>query len=57
MREILASMAAFPPYAAGWMVGMGVRFIRWLCAAVRAGYLDGTGEITWQDQRSLNESK
>jgi hypothetical protein len=43
MREVLHDMAAFPLYAAGWVVGLVARFLAWCRDAMIAGYRDGRG--------------
>lgn len=48
MHRFLASAAVFLPYVVGWTGGIVVRFLRWLWAAVVAGYADGTGGADWR---------
>lgn len=43
MKEALGELAAFPPYALGWLAGVVVRGWAWLRDAVIAGYRDGRG--------------
>lgn len=54
-RDIWINIAAFPPYAVGWVAGTIVRFCRWVRRAVQVGYLDGIGDEEWQERQHRYE--
>ena len=53
VREMLVTIAAFPPYAGGWLVGKIVLLCRFLWRAVQVGYLDSIGDEAWRKSQQV----